>query len=507
MPVFARPGTSGSAMSFQSRYENFIGGEWVAPVGGQYFENPTPVTGEVFTEVARSTDADIEKALDAAHSAAPGWGKTSAGERAVILNKIADRIEANLESIALAESWDNGKPIRETLNADIPLAVDHFRYFAAAIRAQEGSLSQIDEDTVAYHFHEPLGVVGQIIPWNFPILMAVWKLAPALAAGNAIVLKPAEQTPASVLYLISLIADLLPAGVLNVVNGFGVEAGKPLASSNRIAKIAFTGETTTGRLIMQYASQNLIPVTLELGGKSPNIFFSDVMAANDDYQDKALEGFTMFALNQGEVCTCPSRSLIQADIYDEFLAMAAIRTKAVRQGDPLDTETMIGAQASNDQLEKILSYIEIGKSEGAQILTGGERADLGGDLNGGYYVQPTIFTGDNAMRIFQEEIFGPVVSVTSFTDYDDAIRIANDTLYGLGAGVWSRDGNTAYRAGRDIKAGRVWTNCYHAYPAHAAFGGYKQSGIGRENHLMMLDHYQQTKNLLVSYSNKAQGFF
>ena len=507
MTVFARPGTAGSAMSFESRYENFIGGEWTAPVGGQYFENPTPVTGEVFTEVARSTDADIEKALDAAHAAAPAWGKTSAAERAVILNKIADRVEANLESIALAESWDNGKPIRETLNADIPLAVDHFRYYAAAIRAQEGSLSQIDEDTVAYHFHEPLGVVGQIIPWNFPILMAVWKLAPALAAGNAIVLKPAEQTPASVLYLISLIADLLPAGVLNVVNGFGVEAGKPLASSNRIAKIAFTGETTTGRLIMQYASQNLIPVTLELGGKSPNIFFSDVMAAADDYQDKALEGFTMFALNQGEVCTCPSRSLIQADIYDEFLAMAAIRTKAVRQGDPLDTETMIGAQASNDQLEKILSYIEIGKSEGAQIMTGGERAQLGGDLNGGYYVQPTIFTGDNAMRIFQEEIFGPVVSVTSFNDYDDAIRIANDTLYGLGAGVWSRDGSTAYRAGRDIKAGRVWTNCYHAYPAHAAFGGYKQSGIGRENHKMMLDHYQQTKNLLVSYSNKAQGFF
>ncbi len=507
MTVYARPGTSGSAMSFESRYDNFIGGDWVAPVGGEYFANPTPVTGEAFCEVARSTEADIAKALDAAHAAAPAWGKTSPAERAVILNKIADRIEANLETIALAESWDNGKPIRETLNADIPLAVDHFRYFAAAIRAQEGSLSEVDADTVAYHFHEPLGVVGQIIPWNFPILMAVWKLAPALAAGNAVVLKPAEQTPASIMYLISLIADLLPAGAVNVVNGFGVEAGKPLASSNRIAKIAFTGETTTGRLIMQYASQNLIPVTLELGGKSPNIFFSDVLAANDDFQDKALEGFTMFALNQGEVCTCPSRSLVQADIYDEFLAMAAIRTKAVRQGDPLDTETMIGAQASNDQLEKILSYIEIGKSEGAGVITGGERAELGGDLSGGYYVQPTIFAGDNSMRIFQEEIFGPVVSVTSFTDYDDAIRIANDTLYGLGAGVWSRDGNTAYRAGRDIKAGRVWTNCYHMYPAHAAFGGYKQSGIGRENHKMMLDHYQQTKNLLVSYSNKAQGFF
>ena len=507
MTVYARPGTEGSLMNFQARYDNYIGGEWVAPAKGRYFENPTPVTGQTFCEVARSDETDIDRALDAAHAAAPAWGKTSPAERAVILNKIADRIEENLESIAVAESWDNGKPIRETLNADIPLAVDHFRYFAGAIRAQEGSLSQIDEDTVAYHFHEPLGVVGQIIPWNFPILMATWKLAPALAAGNAVVIKPAEQTPVSILYLFSLIGDLLPPGVVNIVNGFGVEAGKPLASSNRIAKIAFTGETTTGRLIMQYASQNLIPVTLELGGKSPNIFFNDVMAAGDDFQDKALEGFTMFALNQGEVCTCPSRSLIQADIYDEFLALAAIRTKAVRQGDPLDTETMIGAQASNDQLEKILSYIEIGKSEGASVVTGGERAELGGDLNGGYYVQPTVFEGNNKMRIFQEEIFGPVVAVTSFKDYDDAIAIANDTLYGLGAGVWSRDGNTAYRAGRDIKAGRVWTNCYHAYPAHAAFGGYKQSGIGRENHKMMLDHYQQTKNLLVSYSNKAQGFF
>ncbi|MEU7144853.1 aldehyde dehydrogenase [Nocardia sp. NPDC046473] len=507
MTVYARPGSPESPTSFQPRYDNWIGGQWVAPVKGQYFENPTPITGETFCEIARSTAEDIELALDAAHAAAPAWGKTSPAERAVILNKIADRIEENLEAIAVAEVWDNGKPIREALAADIPLAVDHFRYFAAAIRAQEGSLSEIDSDTVAYHFHEPLGVVGQIIPWNFPILMATWKLAPALAAGNAVILKPAEQTPASILFLWSIIGDLLPPGVVNIVNGFGVEAGKPLASSNRIAKIAFTGETTTGRLIMQYASQNLIPVTLELGGKSPNIFFSDVMSADDDFLDKALEGFTMFALNQGEVCTCPSRSLIQADIFDRFLDLAALRTKAVRQGDPLDSETMIGAQASNDQLEKVLSYIEIGKGEGAQLVTGGERAMLGGDLNGGYYVQPTIFTGRNAMRIFQEEIFGPVVSVTSFTDYDDAISIANDTLYGLGAGVWSRDGGTAYRAGRDIQAGRVWTNTYHQYPAHAAFGGYKQSGIGRENHKMMLDHYQQTKNLLVSYAPKAMGFF
>ncbi len=507
MTVYARPGAAGSLMSYQSRYDNLIGGEWVAPVKGQYFENPSPVTGQTFCEVARSTAEDIELALDAAHAAAPAWGKTSPTVRANILNKMADRMEANLEAIAVAESWENGKPVRETLNADIPLAIDHFRYFASCLRAQEGSLSQIDENTVAYHFQEPLGVVGQIIPWNFPILMAVWKLAPALAAGNAIVLKPAEQTPVSVLYLFSLIGDLLPPGVVNIVNGFGLEAGKPLASSKRIRKIAFTGETTTGKLIAGYAADNLIPVTLELGGKSPNVFFKDVMADNDDYQDKALEGFTMFALNQGEVCTCPSRALLEKPIFDEFLELGAIRTKSIIQGDPLDTDTMIGAQASKEQLEKILSYIDIGRSEGATLVTGGEAADLGGDLSGGYYMQPTIFTGDNSMRIFQEEIFGPVLAVTSFDGYDNAMEIANDTRYGLGAGVWSRSGDIAYRAGRDIQAGRVWTNTYHQYPAHAAFGGYKDSGIGRENHKMMLDHYQQTKNLLVSYAPGAQGFF
>ncbi|MFT4084043.1 MAG: aldehyde dehydrogenase family protein [Nocardioides sp.] len=507
MSVYAQPGTDGSVVSYQSRYENWIGGQWVPPVKGQYFENVSPVTGKVFCEVARSTAEDVELALDAAHAAAPAWGKTSVAERAGILNKIADRIEANLEMLAVGETWDNGKPVRETLAADLPLAVDHFRYFAGAIRAQEGALSEIDEDLVAYHFHEPLGVVGQIIPWNFPLLMATWKLAPALAAGNAVVLKPAEQTPASIMLLVDLIGDLLPAGVINVVNGFGVEAGKPLASSSRIRKIAFTGETTTGRLIMQYASQNLIPVTLELGGKSPNIFFSDVLAADDAFADKAMEGFAMFALNQGEVCTCPSRALVQADIYDQFLTAGTERVKRMVQGNPLDTETMVGAQASNDQLEKILSYLKIGTEEGARVITGGERVDLGGDLSGGYYVAPTIFAGTNKMRIFQEEIFGPVVSVTGFDDFDDAISIANDTLYGLGAGVWSRDINTAYRAGRAIQAGRVWTNNYHNYPAHAAFGGYKSSGIGRENHKMMLEHYQQTKNLLVSYSPNAMGFF
>jgi aldehyde dehydrogenase len=507
MPVFAVPGQSGSKLTFESRYDNWIGGEFVPPVKGQYFENPSPVNGKTFCEIAQSTAEDIELALDAAHGAAPAWGRTAVAERANILNQIADRIEANIELLALAETWDNGKPIRESMAADLPLMVDHFRYFAGAIRAQEGSLSQIDDDTVAYHFHEPLGVVGQIIPWNFPMLMATWKLAPALAAGNAVVIKPAEQTPASIMVLIGLIGDLLPPGVLNIVNGFGVEAGKPLASSNRIRKIAFTGETTTGRLIMQYASQNLIPVTLELGGKSPNIFFEDVAEAKDDFYDKALEGFTMFALNQGEVCTCPSRALIQRSIYDGFLNDGIARTKAIVQGNPLDTDTMVGAQASNDQLEKILSYIDIGKSEGAKVLIGGERVDLGGDLSEGYYVAPTIFEGSNNMRIFQEEIFGPVVSVTSFDDPDDALKLANDTLYGLGAGLWSRDVNTAYRMGRGIQAGRVWTNCYHLYPAHAAFGGYKSSGIGRENHAMMLDHYQQTKNMLVSYSPKKLGFF
>jgi aldehyde dehydrogenase len=507
MTLFPSPGSDGSTVTVKSRYDNWIGGQWVAPVQGRYFENVTPVTGQVFCEIARSTAEDIELALDAGHGAAEAWGKTSATDRSGILLKIADRMEANLTDLAIAETWDNGKPIRESIAADLALAVDHFRYFAGAIRAQEGSIGEIDEDTVAYHIHEPLGVVGQIIPWNFPILMAVWKLAPAIAAGNCVVLKPAEQTPWSILKLIELVGDLLPDGVLNIVNGFGVEAGKPLASSPRIAKIAFTGETTTGRLIMQYASQNLIPVTLELGGKSPNIFFEDVASQRDAFYDKALEGFTMFALNQGEVCTCPSRAIIQDSIYDEFLGDALVRVAAIKQGHPLDTETMIGAQASNDQLEKILSYIDIGKQEGAKVLIGGARADLGGELSGGYYVQPTVFEGDNSMRIFQEEIFGPVVSVTRFSDEADALKIANDTLYGLGAGVWSRDGNRAYRAGREIKAGRVWTNNYHAYPAHAAFGGYKQSGIGRETHKMMLEHYQQTKNLLVSYSPNALGFF
>lgn len=507
MAVYARPGEEGSKVTFKARYENYIGGEWVPPVRGQYFENPTPVTGQVFTEVARGTAEDIELALDAAHRAAPAWGKSSPAERALVLTRIADRIEQSLETIAVADSWDNGKPIRETLNADIPLAIDHFRYFAGAIRAQEGSLSQIDDDMVAYHFHEPLGVVGQIIPWNFPILMAVWKLAPALAAGNAIVLKPAEQTPASILVLMEIIGDLIPPGVLNVVNGFGLEAGKPLASNKRIRKIAFTGETTTGRLISQYASENLIPVTLELGGKSPNLFFADVNSADDAYWDKAQEGFTLFAFNQGEVCTCPSRALIQESIADEFYEAVVARTAKIKQGNPLDTDTQIGAQASNDQFEKILSYLDIGKQEGAEVLLGGTRAEVEGDLAGGFYVAPTIFRGHNKMRIFQEEIFGPVVATTTFTDYDDAIAQANDTLYGLGAGVWSRNGNVAYRAGRDIQAGRVWVNNYHAYPAHAAFGGYKSSGIGRENHLMMLNHYQQTKNLLVSYTENKQGFF
>ncbi len=505
--IYAFPGQSGAKVQYKSKYDNFIGGKWVAPVKGEYFDVLTPVTGKVYTKAARSSAEDVELALDAAHAAADKWGKTPVGERANILLKIADRLEANLEVLAYAETVDNGKPIRETLNADVPLSIDHFRYFAGCLRSQEGSLSELDENTVAYHFHEPLGVVGQIIPWNFPLLMAAWKLAPAIGAGNCVVLKPAESTPISILVLAELIADILPPGVLNIVNGYGREVGMPLATSTRIAKIAFTGSTATGRIIAQAAANSLIPATLELGGKSPNVFFEDIAQEDDDFFDKAVEGLVLFAFNQGEVCTCPSRALIQESVYDKFMERVLPRVAAIKQGNPLDTDTMIGAQASDLQMTKIQEYLGIGKQEGAQVLAGGARAELGGDLAGGYYIQPTLFKGHNKMRIFQEEIFGPVLAVTTFKDEAEALAIANDTVYGLGAGVWSRDGARAYRMGRGIKAGRVWTNCYHAYPAHAAFGGYKESGIGRETHKMMLDHYQQTKNLLVSYSPKKLGFF
>ncbi len=505
--IYAHPGEAGAKIQYKAKYDNFIGGKWVPPIKGQYFDVVTPISGKVYTQAARSTAEDIEAALDAAHTAADKWARTSPTERSNILLKIADRIEANLEKLAYAETVDNGKAIRETLNADIPLSVDHFRYFAGALRAQEGSISEIDETTVAYHFHEPLGVIGQIIPWNFPILMAAWKLAPALGAGNVVVLKPAESTPISLLILVELIADLLPPGVLNIVNGYGREAGHPLATSTRINKIAFTGSTSTGRLIGQAAANNLIPATLELGGKSPNIFFADVADKDDGFFDKAIEGLVLFAFNQGEVCTCPSRALIHESIYDKFMERCVARIKAIKHGNPLDTDTMMGAQASMEQVTKIESYLKLGKEEGAQCLTGGNRAHLAGDLAGGFYIEPTVFKGHNKMRIFQEEIFGPVLAVTTFKTEEEAVAIGNDTLYGLGAGVWSRNGNVAYRMGRAIKAGRVWTNCYHAYPAHAAFGGYKQSGIGRETHKMMLDHYQQTKNLLVSYSESKLGFF
>ncbi|HEX6828615.1 MAG TPA: aldehyde dehydrogenase [Burkholderiales bacterium] len=505
--IYAAPGQPNAKINYKAKYDNFIGGKWVAPLKGEYFDVITPISGKPYTKVARSGAEDIELALDAAHAAADKWGRTAAGDRGNILLKIADRLEQNLELLAYAETVDNGKPIRETLNADIPLAIDHFRYFAGCVRAQEGSLSEIDENTVAYHFHEPLGVVGQIIPWNFPILMAAWKLAPAIGAGNCVVLKPAESTPVSILILAELIADVLPPGVLNIVNGYGREAGMPLATSKRIAKIAFTGSTSTGRVIAQAAANNLIPATLELGGKSPNVFFADVAEEDDQFLDKAIEGLVLFAFNQGEVCTCPSRAVIHESIYDQFMERVLPRVAAIKQGNPLDTETMMGAQASKEQVSKIMSYLDLGKQEGAQLLIGGDQAQLPGELGGGYYIQPTLFKGHNKMRIFQEEIFGPVLAVTTFKDEADALEIANDTLYGLGAGVWSRDKNTAYRMGRAIKAGRVWTNCYHAYPAHAAFGGYKESGMGRETHKMMLDHYQQTKNLLVSYSPSKLGFF
>lgn len=505
--TYAKPGTEGSVVSFKSQYENYIGGTWVAPVDGQYFDNISPVDGQPFTKIPRSSAADIDLALDAAHAAREAWGTTSVTERSNILLQIADRIEQNLEALAVAETWDNGKAVRETLNADIPLCVDHFRYFAGCLRAQEGSMAEIDATTVSYHVHEPLGVVGQIIPWNFPLLMAAWKLGPALAAGNCVVMKPAEQTPASILVLMEIIGDLLPAGVLNIVNGYGAEAGQALATSTRIAKIAFTGSTPVGQHILRCAAETLIPSTVELGGKSPNIYFSDVMQQSDEFISKAVEGLVLAFFNQGEVCTCPSRALIQEDMYEPFMAMVMARTKEIIRGNPLDVNTMVGAQASQEQYEKILRYIEIGRAEGAEVLTGGAAESLEGDLSSGFYIQPTLLKGTNDMRVFQEEIFGPVVGITTFKTEEEALAIANSTEFGLGAGVWTRDTNRAYRMGRGIQAGRVWMNCYHAYPAHAAFGGYKKSGIGRETHKVALEHYQQTKNMLVSYSDSPLGFF
>ncbi|GJM04853.1 MAG: aldehyde dehydrogenase [marine bacterium B5-7] len=505
--IYSEPNTEGAIVNFKPQYENFIGGKWVAPIKGNYFENISPINGKSFCKIPRSTEEDIDKALDAAHAAKDAWGKSSAAYRSNILLKIADRIETNLEQLAIAETWDNGKAVRETLNADVPLAVDHFRYFAGCIRAQEGSLSEIDENTVAYHFHEPLGVVGQIIPWNFPLLMAVWKIAPALAAGNCIVMKPAEQTPASILILAEVIGDILPAGVLNIVNGFGAEVGKALGTSKRIAKIAFTGSTPVGSMIMGYAADNIIPSTVELGGKSPNVFFEDILDQEPNFISKCVEGAVLAFFNQGEVCTCPSRLLIQESIYDEFIDLILKRIGNIKRGNPLDTDVMIGAQASQEQFDKILEYIKIGRDEGAQVLVGGEVESMEGPNCDGYYIKPTLLKGNNSMRVFQEEIFGPVVAVTTFKDEAEALAIANDTEFGLGAGVWTRDMNRAYRMGRGIQAGRVWTNCYHQYPAHAAFGGYKKSGVGRENHKMMLEHYQQTKNMLVSYDINPLGFF
>jgi len=505
--IYAKPGEQGAVVSFKSQYENFIGGEWVPPVNGRYLENISPANGEVFCKVPRSDQADIERALDAAHAAADAWGMTSVQERSGILLQIADRIDANLEMLAVAESWDNGKAVRETLAADIPLSSDHFRYFAGCLRAQEGSVAELDATTVSYHIHEPLGVVGQIIPWNFPLLMAAWKLGPALAAGNCVVLKPAEQTPASILVLMELIQDLLPAGVVNIVNGIGEEAGQALATSKRIAKIAFTGSTPVGQQILRCAADSLIPSTVELGGKSPNIYFEDVMDGEEDYISKCVEGMVLAFFNQGEVCTCPSRALIQESIYDDFIKMVIERSGQIVRGNPLDTDTQVGAQASLEQFERIMGYLELGRKEGVEFLIGGDSQQMGDELKNGYYIQPTLMHGNNSMRVFQEEIFGPVVGVTTFKDEAEALAIANDTEFGLGAGLWTRDTNRAYRIGRAIKAGRVWTNCYHAYPAHAAFGGYKKSGIGRETHKLALSHYQQTKNLLVSYSTSPLGFF
>ena len=505
--LYAMPNTDNALHTFSPRYENYIGGEWTVPNNGQYFDNLSPINGSVLCQVARSSQADLDRALDAAHAAADAWGNTSVTERSNLLLKIADRIEANLEMLAYVETCDNGKSIRETLNADIPLLADHFRYFAGCLRAQEGTTADIDANTMSYHFHEPLGVVGQIIPWNFPLLMAGWKLAPALAAGNCVILKPAEQTPCSIMILMELVGDLLPSGVVNILNGYGSEIGEALASSPRIAKIAFTGSTPVGHLILGNAAKNLIPSTVELGGNSPNIYFEDIMQQESDYIDKCAEGLLLGFFNQGEVCTCPSRALVQESIYDEFIAKVLERAKNIVQGNPLNTETMVGAQASEEQFNKIMSYMDVARSENAEFLMGGQAATVDSDIAGGFYVQPTLLVGNNSMRIFQEEIFGPTLGITTFKDEAEALAIANDTEFGLGAGVWTRDSNRVFRMSRGIKAGRVWVNCYHAYPAHAAFGGYKKSGIGRETHKMALEHYQQTKNVLISHDINPLGFF
>lgn len=507
METLEKPKSRVARPTFNEKYDNYIGGTWVAPTRGEYFDNLSPIDGKPFTKAARSSWEDVELALDAAHKAFATWSHTSVTERSNILLKIADVMEQNLAYLAAVETVDNGKPIRETTNADIPLAIDHFRYFAGVIRGEESTVSELDSTTVSLNIHEPIGVVGQIIPWNFPLLMAAWKIAPALAAGCCVIVKPAEQTPTSLVVLMELIGHLIPDGVLNVVTGFGLEAGKPLASSKRINKVAFTGETSTGQLIMQYAAENIIPVTMELGGKSPNIFMPSVMAADDDFFDKCLEGAAMFAFNQGEVCTCPSRILVHESIADEFIARVIERTNAIKVGHPMDMETQMGAQASKEQFDKILSYMKIGAEEGAEVLTGGQACNLNSGLENGYYIQPTILKGNNTMRVFQEEIFGPVVCVTTFRTVEEAIKIANDTTFGLGAGLWTRDAHEMYTMPRAIQAGRVWVNCYHAYPAHAPFGGYKKSGFGRETHKMMLNHYRQNKNLLISYSKSKLGFF
>jgi len=505
--IYKLPGNANPDTKFKSRFENYIGGEWIAPVQGLYFNNLSPVNGEILCEAPRSSQADIDLALDKCEDVMPTWSKSSVTERSNILLKIADRIEENIEELAVAETWENGKPIRESLNADLPLVIDQFRYFAGCVRAQESGMSEIDSNTLSYHLKEPVGIVGQIIPWNFPLLMAAWKLAPAIASGCCSILKPAEQTPCTVLILMSLIGDLLPPGVVNVVNGYGDEVGRALASSSRINKLAFTGSTEVGASILSCAAQSIIPCTVELGGKSPNIFMEDVMSQGESYINKAVEGVLMAFLNQGEVCTCPSRALIQSSIYDDLMDRVLDRANKIKQGNPLDTDTMVGAQVSSEQLDKVMGYMHVACNEGAKVLLGGQTATVPENLANGYYVQPTILEGKNSMQVFQEEIFGPTLAVTSFDSVEEALEIANDTVYGLGAGVWTRDMNQARFLAKGIEAGRIWVNCYHLYPAHTAFGGYKKSGVGRECHGMSLDNYQQTKSVVVSYDESPMGFF
>lgn len=489
-------------INLDKEYKLFIGGEFVEAENGETIETYCPADGKLLAKIAQASEKDVDKAVDAAWEGFREFKKTTKYERAEILNKIADIIDENADHLAMVETIDNGKPIRETKGVDIPLASEHFRYFAGAILAEEGSANAIDENTLSIVLREPLGVVGQIIPWNFPFLMAAWKLSPAIAAGDAVVIKPSSTTSLSLLEFMKLIKDVVPAGVINVVTGSGSKAGEYLQHNKKLSKLAFTGSTEVGYKIAEAAAQSLIPATLELGGKSANIFFDDCD------MDLAIDGLAMGILfNQGQVCCAGSRVFVQEDIYDEFVERAIKKFEEIKVGLPWEEDTQVGAQVNKSQTEKVLKYVEIAKEEGAEIAVGGEKATENG-TESGYFTMPTLITNaNNDMKVAREEIFGPVAVIIKFKDEKEVIEMANDSEYGLAGAVWTKDINKAIRVARAVETGRMWVNTYNELPAGAPFGGYKKSGIGRENHLMMLDAYSQVKNIFINTSEKPSGLY